>query len=320
MHIPDGWLSLFVSLLTWAFTLLAIGLASSRFKKNEFEKISNIGAIASVVFVAQMFNFPVAGGTSGHLLGASLSVYVVGLPGAVITLFVVLLVQAFVFADGGILALGANTFNMGVAGTLTAWAIIKLFSKFGDKENKKLFLIGAFVSAFSAVIVASFFAGLELSLSGTAEFSKSIPLILFWHTIIGIGEGTLTVFIITYMMQTGFPLANETMVDSEQPFIDAVKESNKPVFALSILLGILSILALFASSSPDGLEFVGISQDFGEGSAFGLGLADDYAFLGMENVVGTILSAILGVIILSGLFILPVFYVKSKNEELYSPQ
>ena len=114
LHIPDGWLDLLVIIVTWGFSFITLSFAISKISTDKLEKVSNIGAIASVIFVAQMFNFPVAGGTTGHLLGAALAVYVVGLPGAVATLFSVLFLQAIVFADGGILALGANMFNMGI--------------------------------------------------------------------------------------------------------------------------------------------------------------------------------------------------------------
>lgn len=311
MHIPDGWLSLSVSLVTWALTLISLGFAISKVKKSDLGKLSNIGAIAAVVFVAQMFNFPVAGGTSGHLLGAALSVYVVGLPGAIITLFVVLMVQAIVFADGGILALGANTFNMGIVGSLIAWGFIKTFKRFKNRENKVLYLSGAFISAFLAVLVSSFMAGIELVLSGTAEFSVSVPLILFWHLFIGVGEGLLTIFIISYMLQVKFPLADE--IDSEGTLVDVVKESNKPLIGFGFLLLILSLLSLIASSSPDGLEFIGALQDFGSGNSFSAGIADNYSIFGLDSLVGTFLSALLGIMVIAGIFLLPVFYMKSKG-------
>ncbi|MCY3413375.1 MAG: energy-coupling factor ABC transporter permease [Candidatus Heimdallarchaeota archaeon] len=314
MHIPDGWLSLAVSLFTWGATLIALGISATKFRNDDFEKLSNIGAIAAVIFVAQMFNFPVAGGTSGHLLGAALAVYVIGVPGAILALFTVLIVQAFVFADGGVLALGANSFNMGVIGALVAGIVVRVAPKLADKENKKLFLVGAFISAFLAVIVSAFMAGVELAISGTAEFMLSIPLILFWHAIIGLGEGILTIFILIYLIQVDFPL--ETTRDDDQPsFIVAIKQTNKPMLGFSLLLLILSLLALIASASPDGLEFVSQSLSFEEGGVFSLGLADDYAFFGMNNAIGTLLSALLGVLIMLGLFFLPVLYKKSKELE-----
>jgi cobalt/nickel transport system permease protein len=312
VHIPDGWLSLEISLLTWALVLVSLGLALSHFDKSDLDKLSNIGAIASVVFVAQMFNFPVAGGTSGHLLGAALSVYVVGLPGAVLTLFVVLLVQAVVFADGGILALGANTFNMGVVGSITAYVIIKLFPNSLEIKNRRSYLTGVFLSSFIAVLLSSFFAGIELVLSGQVDFATSIPLILFWHLLIGIGEGIISVFVIIYMLEVDFPLNNSEI--ENVPLLEVLKESNKPMIGLGVLLLLLSTLAIFASSSPDGLEYVGIDLSLPKGNSFSAGIVDDYQFLNVNSATGTFLSALLGTIIILGVFLLPSIYIREKRE------
>jgi cobalt/nickel transport system permease protein len=293
VHIPDGWLSLEISLLTWALVLVSLGLALSHFDKSDLDKLSNIGAIASVVFVAQMFNFPVAGGTSGHLLGAALSVYVVGLPGAVLTLFVVLLVQAVVFADGGILALGANTFNMGVVGSITAYVIIKLFPNSLEIKNRRSYLTGVFLSSFIAVLLSSFFAGIELVLSGQVDFATSIPLILFWHLLIGIGEGIISVFVIIYMLEVDFPLNNSEI--ENVPLLEVLKESNKPMIGY-------------------GLEYVGIDLSLPKGNSFSAGIADDYQFLNVNSATGTFLSALLGTIIILGVFLLPSIYIREKRE------
>lgn len=313
MHIPDGWLSLGVVLVTWGLTLIAIGFALARFHSKDLDKLSNIGAIASVVFVAQMFNFPIAGGTSGHLLGSALSVYVVGLPGAILTLFVVLLVQAVVFADGGILALGANTFNMGITGAVVTYLILQYFKRFDIHKNRTKYLLGAFISAFSAVVAASFMAATELTISGTTTYATSLPPILFWHILIGIGEGLMTVFIISYLIQVDFPLDE---MHEEESLVNVVRESNKPLIGIGVLLLLLSILALFASSSPDGLAFVGEHLGFDEGSSFSAGLADNYSFLGMDSIIGTILSALLGIVIISGLLVLPTFYLKERQQAI----
>ncbi len=309
MHIPDGWLSLQVIIFTWSITLIALGLSLSKIKKDDLTRLSNIGAVSAVIFVAQMFNFPIAFGTSGHLLGAALATYILGLPGAIIAVFIVLLVQAIVFADGGIFALGANTFNMGVVGAVIAYFIIRLSMK---HKNKLIYYSGVFLSAFFAVVVASFFAGMELVLSGITTFSVSLPPILFWHVLIGIGEGTISVFIISYLKQIDFPLYDHEQSITHS-FIDSVKNSNKPIIGFGFLLLLLSILSLFASSSPDGLARFGIDQGFGDGYAFGLGVANDYDFLGIGGIFGTLLSALLGVIIISGLLILPAVYIKEQK-------
>ena len=151
MHIPDGWLGLGVLLITWSITLIVISLSLSRISK-QLDKVSNIGAIASVIFVSQMFNFPIAGGTTGHLLGGALAVYVLGLPGAILAMFSVLFVQAFVFADGGIIALGANMLNMGIVTTFTAYTI-KTIHKRENMHDFEFYLL-IYLSAFLSVVIA----------------------------------------------------------------------------------------------------------------------------------------------------------------------
>ena len=162
MHIPDGWLDLLILLITWAITLLVLSFSLSKITK-DLERVSSIGAIASVIFVAQMFNFPIAGGTTGHLLGGALAVYVVGLPGAIIAMFSVLFVQAFVFADGGIFSLGANMLNMGIVTSLVAY-FIKTFRN-RDNMSEVEYYSRIYLSAFLSVVVASIFATMELVFS-----------------------------------------------------------------------------------------------------------------------------------------------------------
>ncbi len=297
---------------------MALAIAVGKLKDQEVDSLSSIGAVAAVIFVAQMFNFPIAGGTSGHMLGAAFSTLVLGVPGAIIVMFSVLMVQAIVFADGGILALGVNMMNMGVGGVLVAGGVRKTFEKLTpaikaeNKENLKLYLVMGFLSAFLSVLIASFMAGIELVLSGATTFFVSIPPILAYHFIIGIGEGVLTVFILLFLHQSEFPIAN---LKENQSFLDVAKTSNKAVIGLSSVLLLLSLLSLFASSNPDGLEKVGITAGLDEKAKnpFELGIANDYQFLGMTGVMGTFLSALLGIIIFLGLFLLPAMYWQERK-------
>ncbi len=318
MHIPDGWLSWPILLFAWAVTIMALAIAVGKIKNQEADTLSSIGAVAAVIFVAQMFNFPIAGGTSGHMLGAAFATLILGAPGAIIVMFSVLAVQAFVFADGGILALGANAMNMGVIGVLVAGGVRKTFEKLTpavqlkSKESLTLYLTMGFLSAFLSVFVASFVAGIELVLSGATTFSVSIPPILAYHFIIGIGEGILTVFILVFLHESEFPVVT---LEENRSFLDAAKSSNKAVIGLSIVLLFLSFLSLFASSNPDGLEKVGIIAGLEEKAKepFKLGIANDYQFLGLTGAMGTFFSALLGIIILLGIFLLPAMYWQERK-------
>ena len=125
LHIPDGFLSNPVAALCWIPTLLAVGYALRRAGTTlDDRRVPLLGVTAAFIFAAQMLNFPIAGGTSGHFLGATLAAVLLGPWLACLVMFVVLAVQAFLFADGGITALGANTFNMGVLGALLAGGLI----------------------------------------------------------------------------------------------------------------------------------------------------------------------------------------------------
>lgn len=317
MHIPDGWLSLPVALIAWACTLAALAFALSRFKDHDIRKLSNIGAISAVIFVAQMFNFPIVGGTSGHLLGAGLATFVVGVPGAIIALFTVLTVQALVFADGGVLALGANTFNMGLVGVFVAYLFLWLYRKnFHNQEelNEPAFYGLAFLASLLSVLVASLVAGLELVLSNQGALDTSIPAIAFYHLFIGVGEGLLTVFALVFLVRSEFPLVwfGE---HQESSFVDVLRDSNKPLLGLGLVTLVFGFLALVASSNPDGLEKVGEEYLFGEGSAFDLGFFTDYTFLGFEGLAGTILSAVLGFFVVVGILVLPVLFLTERRQQ-----
>ena len=313
MHIPDGWLDLLVLLVGWALTLILLSISISKISK-ELDKISNIGAIASVIFVAQMFNFPIAGGTTGHLLGGALAVYVVGFPGAIIAIFSVLFVQAFVFADGGIFALGINMLNMGIVTSVVAIIIKNIANRNTMSDSEYYSRI--YLSAFLSVPVASIFAALELIISNKTTLAQGLALILGYHIIIGLIEGVLTVAIIYYLTVSDFPLANPSETIENSSLFETLKSSNKPLLGLGILLLFLSVLSLFAFPNPDGLESAASQFGITAGTYFELNIANDYDFLGLGSFLGTILSAILGILILLGIYFIPASFLNGKNKPI----
>src|SRR5215208_129191 len=120
MHIPDGFLSFTVSIVCWVITAITLSIAISRSNKSLGERqIPLMGVLAAFIFAAQAINFPVAGGTSGHLLGGTLAAIVLGPWAAVLVMTSVISVQALLFQDGGLLALGFNILNMGVLTAFT---------------------------------------------------------------------------------------------------------------------------------------------------------------------------------------------------------
>ncbi len=196
MHIPDGFLNVTTWGGTWALSAAGLGFAAKRAAVSMKEKIvPMMGVTSAFIFAAQMLNFPVAGGTSGHLLGGVLAAVLLGPAAASIVLAVVLIVQALVFQDGGITALGANIFNMSFVGTLGGWLIFKLISKIFKKEN----LFAVAFAAWASVMLASFACAVELAFSGTVPFAIVAPAMLSVHALIGIGEALITVAVVAFV-------------------------------------------------------------------------------------------------------------------------
>jgi len=148
-----------------------------------------------------MMNFPVAGGTSGHMLGAALATMLLGPWAAMIVMACVVGVQALVFQDGGLAALGTNVFNMGVVAVLVSYVVYRPVAAFGN--GWRLLHYGAgFAAAWASVQVAALCASLELALSGTSPLQVALPAMMGVHALIGIGEGIITVAAITFVTAT----------------------------------------------------------------------------------------------------------------------
>ncbi|TEB16363.1 Fused nickel transport protein NikMN [Pelotomaculum sp. FP] len=199
MHIPDG----FLDAKTWvATTVVGAGALSYSLKKvrEEFNErlIPVMGVLAAFIFAAQMINFPIAGGTSGHLLGATLATVLLGPWCSGLIISTVLIIQCLFFNDGGLTALGANVLNMAFIGSLVAYGVYKLVSGKSRFEQAAIFL-----AAWSSVIAAALAATVELALSGTVPFHVALAAMLSWHFLIGIGEGLITVVVVSYVRGVG---------------------------------------------------------------------------------------------------------------------
>jgi cobalt/nickel transport system permease protein len=193
MHIPDGFLSPEVAGAAAVVTAAAVGYGLKTASETLDERrVPLLGVTGAFVFAAQMLNFPVAGGTSGHFLGAALAAILLGPWLACLTMAVVIGLQAFVFADGGITALGANVLNMGVIGALLVGGLMLATRKALPKSRKVLLAIAG-VGAWLAVMAGATATSVELAVSGTVPFSTVLPAMLGVHALIGIGEAVVTV-------------------------------------------------------------------------------------------------------------------------------
>jgi cobalt/nickel transport system permease protein len=202
MHVPDGFLSPEVAAACAVPAVAAVGYGLHRASRDLDERrVPLLGVTAAFVFAAQMLNFPVAGGTSGHFLGAALAAVLLGPWLAAVVLSVVLLVQAFVFADGGITALGANVLNMGVIGGLVVGGLM-VAARRVLPEGRAATLAVAGAGAWLAVVAGAVACSVELALSGTVPLATVLPPMLGVHVLIGAGEAVITVAAVSAVLTT----------------------------------------------------------------------------------------------------------------------
>ena len=246
MHIPDGFVSPPVAAATGLVSMAALFIATGRSQAAfGIRRAPILGLTTAFIFAAQMINFPVAGGTSGHLLGGTLAAVVLDSPWAgTLCIATVLIIQAVLFADGGITALGANILNMAVIGVWVGWVLTQTLQRLFGGSKGRLPLAAGIAGAVS-VVVAAIACAIELALSGTASLAIVLPAMTGVHILIGIGEGLITGGVLTYLAT-----ARPDLLPGEQ---QQFKGWLVPVVSIFLIAGVLS---LFASAWPDGLEKV----------------------------------------------------------------
>jgi cobalt/nickel transport system permease protein len=294
MHIPDGFLDAKTAIATGMFSITGLSAALRRAGRHvQSRKIPLIGLAAAFIFVAQMLNFPVASGTSGHLLGSTLAAVLLGPSAAIIVMSSVLIVQALIFADGGILALGANIFNMGIVAPLCGYGVYKVLRSLLRGEQGRLVAVG-FASWFATVVAAVFCAG-ELAWSGTASWRAAFPAMAGVHMLTGLGEAAITMLVIAAISKTRPELLNE----HDQTATSEWNSAAFVYFAL-IVIGVLLLVAPHASQLPDGLNKVASSLGFEQKATEPPALASplkDYQLPGVESsATATIVAGIIGAI------------------------
>jgi cobalt/nickel transport system permease protein len=238
MHIPDNFLSTPVWIALDAITIPAAGLMVRRAgREMEDTRVPLMGVMGAFVFAAQMINFPVGLGTSGHLVGGALLACTLGVAPAALVMTAIIAIQAFVFQDGGVLALGANVFNMAIAGVLAGYLPMQLV---GHKRRKQAIFVGAFLS----VLVSASLALSELLISGIAMPRPVLMLSLGLFVISALIEGAITVSVVG---------AIEKLNPS---FVQKAEASNTRVLVMvsgaAVILGVLGFV--LASSAPDGIQ------------------------------------------------------------------
>ena len=200
MHIPDGFLNLPTAAVTYVASGAGISYAIKEANQKLREKhVPLLGVMAAFIFAAQMLNFPIAGGTSGHLIGGALAAILLGPWAGVLVMACVLIVQSLVFQDGGLLTLGANVFNMGVIASFSGYYVYRGITALMG-EYRKVRLVSGFAAGWVSVFLASIACALELAVSGTSPLVIALPAMAGVHALIGIGEGLITSAALSFVM------------------------------------------------------------------------------------------------------------------------
>jgi cobalt/nickel transport system permease protein len=312
MHIPDGLMDPTVSMIGWIEFLVVLGavllLAGNRIKEKNLPRVA---VLAAGIFVAQMLNFPIGGGTTGHLVGGALFAIIAGPMVAIIGMTVVLIIQGLLFGDGGITALGLNGLNMAVIAPLTGWGVytlLKTMTKTGGRISVASGLVVG-VAAWASVFVAAAACAAELAVSYAVSSGAygiaatvSVPAMLGVHAVIGVGEGIITAGVLAFLWNV-LPDAVTSTGPTKigLPGLRALMCGNtaRAVAAIIIVFALaLPLYFLYASAGKDGLEKTMEDADAAEGeplivSPFSYG--EDYfsaLFAGLLGFLAVALAAL----------------------------
>jgi len=306
MHIPDGFLETRVWAPLAGISAGAIALASKKVSKDlDEKKVPLMGVLAAFVFAAQMVNFPIGGGTSGHLTGGVLIAAIVGPYAAILMMSTILILQALLFQDGGITALGANIFNMGIVNAGVGYITLKGLNRITGN-----FKLSAFITSWLCVVLAAGSAAAELSLSGVVPIKVSLPAMAGIHALIGIGEGAVTIAALELISR----------VNREAVFVSVAmaheRIAHRTIWIwLAVSFGVAIILAPFASKFPDGLEKVAEKLGFiGRGTSKLSSPLPDYQIPGLSGGISTAMAGVIGVMITFGLAYILVKMLHRKSK------
>lgn len=249
MHVPDGLLNPLTCCATGMISTATVAYALHRVRSDLPPRtVPLMGVTAACLFAAQMVNFPIPGGTSGHLLGGLLAATLLGPWAGLIVMTIVLFVQCLLFQDGGITALGANILNLGVAGSIAGYAIYSLIRRTvgGMRGTLAAGIIGAWFSVQIGAVLCS----LELCAGGDFRFTPTLAVMLLFHSLIGLGESLATGLAMAWILRV-----RPDLIYGQTPTKNlATRTSELMIAGTSIALILAALVSPFASTSPDGLE------------------------------------------------------------------
>jgi len=261
-----------------------------------------MGIMAAFIFAAQMINFPVAGGTSGHLLGGTLAAITLGPWAAMLVMTAVIAVQGFLFQDGGLLVMGANLLNMGLLTVAVGYGFYR--SVLGKSQGTKLSVAG--IAAWISVMTGALATSLELWLSGTARLNIVVPAMLGVHALIGVGEALITVAALTFIFQTRPDLIDQNSASA--------KGGRGWVVAGVLVTLLVLILSPLASANPDGLNRVAADLGFIHAAQARTGPLAGYAVPFLHSVsLSKIAAGTIGVAVVGAVIVLLGQGIKAKS-------
>ncbi|HSJ83318.1 MAG TPA: energy-coupling factor ABC transporter permease [Acidimicrobiia bacterium] len=310
MHIPDGFLNGATSAGTAVMAAGGLGLSIKRAGAYlQDSRIALTGLVAAFAFALQMLNFPVGAGTSGHLLGGALAVILVGPWLGITAVGVVVIIQALLFADGGITALGSNILNIAVITGLVGWSVFRVMTRLLPKSWVSV-MVATFTAGLVSMVASSVAFVIEYGVGGRGgvEIGTVFTAMVGVHFVIGIGEGLISAATVAAVGAARPELIaglERTALSSREtrPIRSGIwgfAASGLVVAALLVL-----VAAPLASSAPDGLERVAIDQGFVE-SAENHALSEsplaDYDVGGVEDeATGTRVAGVVGVLVTFGI-------------------
>lgn len=290
MHAPDGFLEPGVAFATALLSVAIVGLALRRSSAELAERqVPLAGLTAAFVFAAQMFNFPVAAGTTGHLLGGALAAILLGPWVGTLSVTVVVVVQALLFADGGLSALGYNVLNMAIVPAFGGWALFLLARRLVPDGAGGVVAAGGLACGLSVVLSAAAFS-LEWLFGPSAPipFDTVFGAMVGVHLLIGIGEGVLSALVLAAVVASRPDLVVGARGLSTAQLAEPPRVPARTFWLAGVLVALLgaTVVSQFAVDDPDGLEKVAIEQGFDD-RARDHALAEvvfaDYATRGIDN-------------------------------------
>ncbi|MFF4537456.1 energy-coupling factor ABC transporter permease [Streptomyces aureus] len=274
MHVPDGFINAPVSAATGVVAAGAIALSLRGARRELDERTAPLaGLVAAFIFAVQMLNFPVAAGTSGHLLGGALAAILVGPFTGVLCVSVVLLMQGILFADGGLTALGVNITDMAIVTTVVSYAVFRTLVKVLPRGRRSV-TVASFAAALLSVPAAAVAFTLIYAVGGTTDvaLSKVATAMVGVHVLIGIGEAVITALTVGAVIAVRPDLVhgarglqqrlklrvNGELVDAPGAAPAPARSSHRKVWITGLVTSLVlaGFVSFYASASPDGLEKV----------------------------------------------------------------